>query len=123
MLTVTVQDAGRVIRWTGTDFVPRTDARPSTPEVNVGRSGPDLVVTFRLETGGVLLSAGTITLPRRSDWRWGVILQAATEDPTDSCFGCIGSKAFLLAEAFRVPARDSIWVYWAGNSINNPVIY
>ena len=124
MLTVTVRDGDRVIQWTGADFKPgRDNPTPSTPEVNTGTSGPDLEVSFSLENAAAVLSTGTIILPRRSDWRWGVTISAATTDPAGVCFGCFGSSAFLLSEAFRAPERDSIWVVWGGNSISNPAIY
>ena len=124
MLTVTVRDGDRLIQWTGSDFRPRSDNPvPSTPEIETKTSGPDLEVTYRLESTGAVLSTGTVSLPRRSDWRWGVTISAATTNPEEGCFGCFGSHAFPLAEAFRAPERDSIWVVWGGNSIDNPAIY
>jgi hypothetical protein len=79
MLTVTVRDRDRRIEWNGAAFlVTPANATPSTPEVTVGTSGPDLPVEFRLESAGAVLSAGTVTLPRRSDWRWIVTVQSAT---------------------------------------------
>jgi hypothetical protein len=124
MLTVTVRDVSRIIRWTGDDFTIGPDlVTPTTPEVGTRTSGPDLEVTYEISDGGAVLSSGTVLLPRRSDWRWGVTIEAATADPAEFCFGCFGSRAFALAPAFRPPGRDSIWVVWGGNSISNPVIY
>jgi hypothetical protein len=124
MLTVTVRDVGRIIRWTGDDFTIGPDnPTPSTPEVETRTSGPDLEVTYVINDGGAVLSSGTVLLPRRSDWRWGVTIEAATANPAEFCFGCVGSRAFGLAEAFRTPGRDSIWVVWGGNSIEDPAIY
>jgi hypothetical protein len=124
MLTVTVRDGDRVLQWSGADFTPRpTNSLPSTPEVNTQTSGPDLEVTYRLENAGAVLSSGAIVLSRRSDWRWAVTISAATTNPEEGCFGCFGSSPFPLAEDFRAPGRDSIWVVWGGNSISDPVIY
>jgi hypothetical protein len=124
MLTVTVRDVSRLIRWTGEDFTIGPDnVTPSTPEVDTRTSGPDLEVTYVINDGDVVLSSGTVQLPRRSDWRWGVTIEAATANPAEFCFGCFGSRAFSLAEAFRSPGRDSIWVVWGGNSISEPAIY
>jgi hypothetical protein len=124
MLTVTVRDVGRIIRWTGDDFTVGPDnATPSTPEVETRTSGPDLEVTYVINDGGAVLSSGTVLLPRRSDWSWGVTIEAATTSPEEGCFGCFGSRAFGLPPAFRPPGRDSIWVVWSGNSISNPAIY
>lgn len=124
MLTVRVIDVNRVISFTGADFV--TDANhptPTTTEVGTATSGPDLQVSYALENADVFLSGGTVTVPRRSDWRWHVTLSAATTGPQEGCFGCFGSMAFPLAQSFRPPERDSIWVVWGGNSISDPAIY
>ena len=124
MLTVTVRDRDREIEWTAAAFrVTSANATPSTPEATLGTSGPDLPVAFRLESAGAVLSAGTVTLPRRRDWRWNVTVQSATTDPKFECFGCVGSQAFPMAAAYQAPHRDSIWVVWGGNSISDPVIY
>jgi hypothetical protein len=124
MLTVTVRDRDRVIQWTGADFKARSDdPTPVTPEVETSTTGPDLEVSYRLESAGAVLSMGTVAVPRRRDWRWAVTIWAATTSPEEGCFGCFGSQGFPLAEAFRAPERDSIWVVWSGNSISDPGIY
>jgi hypothetical protein len=123
MLSVTVRDRDRVWTWQASHFRSTTQRpTPSTPEVETRTSG-SLEVSFRLEVPGQTLSEGTVTLPLRSDWRWGVTVMAATTDPQAECFGCFGSSAFPLAEAYRTPQRDSIWVVWGGNSISDPAIY
>lgn len=124
MLTVTIRDGSRVLQWTGSDFRTGIDQPvPSTPRVETATSGPDLEVSFHLENAGSVLSTGTVVLPRRSDWGWGVTILAATTSPEEGCFGCFGSKAFDLAETFRTPERDSIWLVWGGNSLSDPVMY
>jgi hypothetical protein len=70
MLTVSVRDGDRLIQWTGSDFRPRFDSPVlSTPEVETRTSGPDLERTFRLEDADAVVSTGTVSLPRKSDWR------------------------------------------------------
>ena len=124
MLEVTVRDGGRLIHWSGSDFRPRSgNATPSTEEVEISTSGPDLELTYRLQSAGTEISSGSVTLPRKSDWQWGVTVFSATTDPQENCFGCIGSQVFPLIEAFRPPQQDSIWVVWGGNSIDDPAIY
>jgi hypothetical protein len=124
MLPVTVRDGDRVAHWAGTDFRTGTDDPvPSTPEVETATSGPDLDVSYRLESAGTVLSTGTVALPRKSDWHWSVTIWAATTSPEEGCFGCFGSRAFALADGFRPLERDSIWLVWSGNSINDPGIY
>jgi hypothetical protein len=127
MLSVEVRDVRRLIRWDASDFRPHPEdpGAPflSTPEVETSTSGPDLEVTYQLESGSAVVSTGTVSLPRRSDWRWGVTISASTTNPSEDCFGCFGSQAFPLAEALRAPGQDSIWVVWGGNSIDDPAIY
>ncbi len=124
MLTVTVIDGNRQVTWTGSDFRPRTsNATPTTPEWGLQSDGGEIVVDFRLDSAGVALSQGSIQLPRRSDWRWGVTIVGSTADPRLGCFGCVGSKAFALSSGYRTVGHDSAWVVWGGNSISNPVTY
>jgi hypothetical protein len=124
MLTVTLKDRDRLFTWHGADFSARPEnATPSTRDQDIFTSGPDLELQYRLESGGEVLSSGSITLPRRQDWSWGVTIWARTTDPLEGCFGCFGSAAFSLAQAFRAVDRDSVWLVWGGNSISNPVVY
>jgi hypothetical protein len=123
MLTVTVRDGQRVWEWHGRDFRSTSEnGTPHTPEVNTRTDG-EAEVRFRLATAEQVLSEGAIVLPLRKDWGWGVDIQLATADPRLQCFGCVGSRAFVLAPAFRPANRDSIWLVWGGNSISNPVVY
>jgi hypothetical protein len=124
LLTVTVTDGSRQVAWTGNDFRPRTNnAMPTTPEWSLQGDGTDIAVAFRFDSAGVILSQGSIQLPRRSDWRWGVTIVASTSDPRQGCFGCMGSRAFALPGGFRTAGHDSAWMVWGGNAISNPVTY
>jgi hypothetical protein len=123
MLTVFVIDKTRVTRFTGADFRSEGQSLPTTARVATSASGPDLEVSFTLTYADTHLSGGTVFLPRRSDWRWHVTVSAATTSPEEGCFGCLGSQAFELAQSYRAPGRDSIWLVWGGNSISNPVVY
>jgi hypothetical protein len=124
MLTVTLRDRDRVLTWHGADFRPRPEnATPSTGDQGTFTSGPDLELNYQLESGGEVLSSGSVILPRRSDWSWGVTIWARTTDPAEECFGCFGSASFPLVPAFRAGGRDSVWIVWGGNSIRDPVIY
>lgn len=86
-------------------------------------SGREAEVAYKLATAEVTASDGTISLPARSDWSWGVDITIDSLNPTRFCFGCMGSQSFPLDARFRRNARDSVWVVWGGNSISNPVIY
>ena len=123
MLTITVQDGDRRWTWSAADFPgPQSAPTPTTPERST-RSAGALELTYRFADAAGTVSTGSIALPLRPDWRWGVDLIAATTDPRVGCFGCSGSRAFPIAPAYRSPGRDSLWVVWGGNSISNPVIY
>jgi hypothetical protein len=123
MLTVTVQDRTRLIEWRGADFRTERYGTPTTPEIETGSDGPDLTVSYRLEADGRVVSTGTATIPRRNDWRWQVNVITTTTDPRTGCFGCEGSRAFVLDSAFRPALSDSVWLVWGGNYISHPVVY
>ena len=107
----------------GEDFEPTNDfGTPHTREFRTRRSGR-MEMRFLLSDGAVQVAAGSVEISLRSDWRWGVDLVVATEDPADTCFGCAGSKSFPIAPAFQRTPADSLWVVWGGNFIKDPVIY
>lgn len=123
MLTVSVGNNKPLWSWKAVDFTASPPGRtPATPERRTSSSGM-LEVSFRLTNQGTTISAGSVQLPLSRDWRWTVELRAVTTDPAYGCFGCVGTRAFPLREAYRVPGRDSIWVVWGGNSISRPVAY
>jgi len=69
------------------------------------------------------IATGSLELPLRSDWRYGVTVQVDSTDPARYCLGCIGSLAFALRPGVGRSVRDSLWLSWGGNSISNPVEY
>jgi len=87
------------------------------------RKSGTLRVDFRFADDHVLISEGTVTMPLRSDWGYSVEIYVDTVDVGRGCLGCVGSRSFPLAPAYRRSAADSVRVLWAGNSISNPVIY
>ncbi|HEY9226489.1 MAG TPA: hypothetical protein VIP11_07585 [Gemmatimonadaceae bacterium] len=115
LLTVTVDDGRAVRTLRGVEV---RDGR----EVDTRNSGT-LLVRFRFASGDPAASEGTIELPLRSDWAYGVQIFVDSLDPRIGCFGCQGSRGFPLAASHRRTAKDSVWVIWGGNSISNPVVY
>jgi hypothetical protein len=97
-------------------------SQAATPVVDTRRRGTMRIV-FALEPDGTVASRGEVTIPLRSDWIWGVDVHVDTIDPRRSCFGCVGSRAFPLAERYRRTPSDSVWVVWGGNGIKHPVVY
>jgi hypothetical protein len=82
-----------------------------------------LRVEFSLAKDGVLAAAGVATTQLRGDWRAGLHIHVAAEDPTLGCFGCGTARSVPLAPQFQRTVRDSVWFYWTGNGITYQVIY
>lgn len=123
MVTAQASDGQRSWTWTPDDFRATTEhPAPTTPERSTPTSGM-LQLSISLDDHGTPVASGEIAIELRRDWRWNVDIVTATTDPRLQCFGCIGSKAFSLAPAYRAAGRDSLWLVWGGNSIRNPVVY
>jgi hypothetical protein len=119
MLTVNARDQDRTWTWRGADFRRSLESpTPTTRERETGTKG-EILVSFRLEAKGETVSEGSVSLPLRRDWSWGVQVVSATLDPGQACYGCIGSKAFPLAREYRGPERDSVWILWGGYAIGD----
>jgi hypothetical protein len=124
MVSVTVDDGDRTWTWSGADFRTsmQNSSAPTTPERGTRSSGV-VRLTVRITDGATVVAAGDAQLDLRPDWRWSVDILSATADPTLNCFGCLGSASFPLHASYRKPGRDSLWLVWGGNSIENPVVY
>jgi len=124
MLKVKVDDGRRVWNLTGADFHLAGGNQYNAPILQTANQGT-LVVSYSLIPLGsaAAVSTGTIELPLRSDWAYGVDIKPDTADPRRFCLGCAGSKAFPLAPEFRTLQADSVYLVWGGNSISHPVIY
>jgi hypothetical protein len=66
---------------------------------------------------------GSVELPLRSDWRWGVDFFIRDDDPAHTCFGCFGSVSYELDPRLGFGEGKKLYIVWGGNSISNPVIY
>lgn len=95
----------------------------SVGPLETGSAGT-LHIDFALLADGVPSeTSGSIGLPLKPDWRWGVDFHIAVEDPMQQCFGCFGSRSFELDPALGFDEGLMLWVVWGGNSISNPVVY
>ena len=52
------------------------------------------------------LVTGSVELELRDDWVWTVHIVLAGGDPTEGCFGCLGSEAFGLPDELRDQALE-----------------
>ena len=120
MLTVSAKDEDRAWTWRGPDFRSSMEWPTPTTRERETRTRGELQVSFTLQSKGETVSEGSVTLPLRSDWRWGVQVVSATSDPGRACHDCTGSKAFPLAREYRGPERDSVWLVWGGHVITEP---
>lgn len=121
MLTVRFDDGSGSRSLTGADFE-GDGGRADTREFPTRTSGT-LQVEFVVAADPVTLAEGSVAIPLKTDWRWGVDFFLTDRDPTEMCFGCFGAAAFPLAPEYRTSDADSLWVVWGGNSISNPVVY
>ncbi len=119
LLTVTLADGASTRTLRGADI--GTNGREG--RVLSTRTAGTLRVGFRFAAGQTVASEGAVELPLRPDWHYGIAFHVDSLDPKRGCFGCQGSRAFPLAAAHRRGVRDSLWVVWGGNFIENPVIY
>lgn len=120
MLRVTVTDGARSSTWTGADLAGMPSGRASRETRTFGQLGYGFELRDSL---GMLISSGTLALPLRSDWDWGIDLFVQATNPAWSCFGCSGARAFPLAAPYQTTPQDSVWLAWGGNSIRHPVTY
>ena len=124
MLNVTFRDPFRSWQAHGSEFTSDgTLALPHSREWSTATGGSIDVAFEMVDSTGIVLTAGQVSLALRSDWRWQVDFMNATQDPRLRCMGCSGSRAFSLPVAYQVPGHDSLWVVWGGNSISHPVTY
>lgn len=119
MLTVSAKDEDRTWTWRAPDFRSSMEWPTPTTRERETRTRGELQVSFRLQAKGETVSEGSVSLPLRRDWRWGVQVVSATSDPGLACHGCTGSKAFPLAREYRGPERDSVWLLWGGRALGD----
>lgn len=99
------------------------ESTPSVGPFGTGRHGDLKIVCVVLLDGQATQTRGSIELPLRSDWRWGVDFFIRDEDPAKTCFGCFGSKSFELDPELGYGEGKKFYIVWGGNSISHPVVY
>lgn len=114
---VTFRD-GDGIRWVELD-----SSNPSAGPFSTKTSGDLEVKISILSAGSGTIKAGSITLPLKDDWGWGVDFYISGDDPGNDCFGCFGSESFTLDPALGYEEDKKLFIVWGGNSISNPAVY
>lgn len=87
------------------------------------RTRGTLVVAVAMADAAGPIARGTLELPLRADWIYGISIAVDSLDPAGQCFGCQGSRAFALRSGVGRSPKDSLWLTWGGNSLSSPVIY
>ncbi len=124
MLTVTVRDGLGARTLPGSDFQATPDlATPHAPELATSTTGSLEISVVVRDTAGDSVSAGSVQVPLLGDWRWNFAIAFETADPARVCLGCVGSRAFAVADPWRTAGHDSLWIVWGGNSIKHPVVF
>jgi hypothetical protein len=123
MLRVVATDGIQSWSFTDTDFRALNAVQFEGPQVATATRGTLAVRYTLVMPNGTIASEGQVTLDLRSDWGWSVSIHGDTLDPRARCFGCLGSRAFALAEPYRSTAADSVYIVWSGNSIGKYVVY
>jgi hypothetical protein len=116
-VTVSFRDGDR-IRGVELDASNRVSGKYST------KTSGDLEVRCSIATAqGEMPNVGSITLPLKNDWIWGVDFFISTVDPAAGCFGCFGSESFALDPDLGYEEDKKLYIVWGGNSISHPVVY
>lgn len=116
-LFIRLRDGLRVLEYT------LDDANRSIGPIGTGSAGTLRVEFTVLLDGRPTGTTGSIELPLRRDWRWGVDFFITVNDPIETCFGCFGSEEYELDPVLGFGPEQRLYVVWGGNSISNPVVY
>ena len=106
----------RIVR--PSDFQLREWGFPTSERIETRSSGTlDIHVTLSRE--GRPVAEGSVALPLKPDWIYGISLQAHARNPVESCLGCMGVRSFPISgETGSNP--EKLHIVWGGNSISAP---
>ena len=117
---VSVDIDGRTRTLGRADFRPVGDRQFNAAPLTVG-DGPSRV-TCSVARGGAE-STVSVDIDVEDRFLYRVSCAVASHNPIRLCFGCRGSEAAPLDPALGLPADDSLFVVWGGDSIDHPVDY
>lgn len=107
----------RIVR--PSDFKLREWGFPTSERIDTRSSGTlDIHVT--LTRDGKAVAQGSVALPLKPDWTYGISLSAHARNPVEGCLGCMGVRSFPI-EGSTGPNPEKLHIVWGGNSISAPL--
>jgi len=73
-----------------------------------------LVIHAQLWEHGQLIAEGEANWTMSSEYEWGMDVFRTSSDPTETCFGCLGSASFPVADWAVTEAGEALWFMWGG---------
>ena len=106
----------RVVR--PADFQLREWGFPTSERIDTRSSGTlDIHVTLSRE--GRQVAEGSVALPLKPDWIYGISLFAHDRNPLEGCLGCMGVRSFPIRGSTGANP-EKLHIVWGGNSISAP---
>ena len=100
------------------DFRLREWGFPTSERLSTRTSGTlHIAVTFT--RGGRPVGQGSVELPIKEDWIYGISLMVTSRNPVEGCMGCMGVRSFAIAGATGADP-EKLHIVWGGNSISAP---
>jgi hypothetical protein len=107
----------RVVR--PTDFQLREWGFPTSERLSTRNSGT-LRIAVSFAQAGQALGQGSVELPLKPDWIYGISLMVTNRNPVEGCISCMGVRSFALAGPAGA-AGHKLHIVWGGNSISAPL--
>jgi hypothetical protein len=107
----------RIVR--PSDFKLREWGFPTSERLPTRASGT-LHIEVALLRGGQPVSEGSVSLPLKPDWIYGISLMAHARNPLEGCLGCMGVRSFPIRGKTGADG-EKLHIVWGGNSISAPL--
>jgi hypothetical protein len=92
---------------------------PTSERLNTRSSGT-MNIEVSLSRGGRAVSQGSIDLPLKQDWTYGISLRVTGGNPVEGAMGVIGVRSFPIEGATSANS-EKLHIVWGGNSISAPL--
>lgn len=101
------------------DFQLREWGFPTSERFNTRSSGT-LHIAVTLTRDGRKVGEGSLDLPLKEDWTYGISLLATARNPVEGSMGVMGVRSFPIAGATGANP-EKLHIVWGGNSISKPL--